>query len=81
MEINKTLEFVDIKVRLGEEVLELAWKPTWKKVKAELKTVVEKKWKKTYEQKESDIYRGLAEDGRCRVCGDFRETETVANSE
>ena len=59
METDKTLEFVENNVRLEGEVKELAWKPTWKKVKAELKKGVEKKRKETYEQKElqSDINR------------------------
>ena len=59
METDKTLAFVENKVRLEGEVLELEWKPTWKKVKAELKKGVEKKTKETYEQKElqSDLYR------------------------
>ena len=58
MEIYKTLEFVENSVRLEGGVLELEWKQTWKKVKAELKKGVEKKRKETYEQKElqSDIY-------------------------
>eukprot|EP00112_Aurelia_sp_Birch-Aquarium-sp1_P016079 Seg361.9 transcript_id=Seg361.9/GoldUCD/mRNA.D3Y31 product="hypothetical protein" protein_id=Seg361.9/GoldUCD/D3Y31 len=58
MEIDKTLEFVENNVSLEGEVLELEWKPTWKKVKAELKKGVEKKRKETYKQKElqSDIY-------------------------
>ena len=45
MEIDKTLVFVGNNVRLEGEVLELEWKPTWKKVKpkAELKKVAEKK--------------------------------------
>ena len=41
MEIDKTLEFVENSVRLEGEILELEWKPTWKKVKAELKKGVE----------------------------------------
>ena len=52
MEIDKTLEFVENSVRLEGEILELEWKPTWKKVKAELKKSVEKKRKDSYEQKE-----------------------------
>ena len=42
MEIDKTLTFIENNVRLEGEVLELEWKPTWKKVKAELKKGVEK---------------------------------------
>ena len=58
MEIDKILEFVENNVSLEGEVVELEWKPTWKKVKAELKKGVEKNRKETYEQKElqSDIY-------------------------
>ena len=58
MEIDKTLEFVEDSVRLEGEILEIEWKPTCKKVKAELKRSVEKKRKDSYEQKElqSDIY-------------------------
>ena len=54
MEIDKTLTFIENNVILEGEVLELEWKPTWKKVKAELKKRME-----TYEQKElqSDLYR------------------------
>ena len=52
MEIDKTLEFVENSVRLEGEILELEWKPTWKKVKAELKKGVEKKRQDSYEQKE-----------------------------
>ena len=56
MEIEKTLAFVENNVRL--EVLELGWKPTWKKVMAELKKGVEKKRMETYEQEglQSDLY-------------------------
>ena len=43
MEIYKTLEFVENSVRSEGKILELEWKPTWKKVKAELKRGVEKK--------------------------------------
>ena len=59
MEIDKTLEFVENSVRLEGEILELEWKPTWKKVKAELKKGVEKKRQDSYEQKElqSCMYR------------------------
>ena len=61
MEIDKTLTFIENNVILEEEVLELEWKPTWKKVKAELKKGVEKERMETYEQKElqlqSDLYR------------------------
>ena len=42
MEIDKTLTFIENNVILEGEVLELEWKPTWKKVKAELKNGVEK---------------------------------------
>ena len=42
-EADKTLEFVKNSVRLEGEILELEWKPTWKKVKAELKKGVEEK--------------------------------------
>ena len=51
MEIDKTLTFIENNVILEGEVLELEWKPTWKKVKAELKKGVEKKRMETYEQK------------------------------
>ena len=59
MEIDKTLTFIENNVILEGEVLELEWKPTWKKVKAELKKGVEKKRMETYEQKElqSDLCR------------------------
>ena len=59
MEIDKTLTFIENNVILEGEVLELEWKPTWKKVKAELKKGVEKKRMETYEQKElqNDLYR------------------------
>ena len=61
MEIDKTLTFIENNVILEGEVLELEWKPTWKKVKAELKKGVEKERMETYEQKElqlqSDLYR------------------------
>ena len=59
MEIDKTLEFVEDSVRLEGEILELEWKPTRKKVKAELKKGVEKKRQDSYEQKElqSCMYR------------------------
>ena len=59
MEIDKTLEFVENSVKLEGEILELEWKPTWKKVKAELKKGVEKKRQDSYEQKElqSCMYR------------------------
>ena len=59
MEIDKTLTFIENNVILEGEVLELEWKPTWKKVKAELKKGVEKKRMETYGQKElqSDLYR------------------------
>ena len=59
MEIDKTLTFIENNVILEGEVLELEWKPTWKKVKAELKKGVEKKRMETYKQKElqSDLYR------------------------
>ena len=33
MDIDKTLAFIENNVRLEGEVLELEWKPTWKKVK------------------------------------------------
>ena len=49
MDIDKILEFVENSIRLEEEILELEWKPTWKKVKAELKKGVEKKRKDSYE--------------------------------
>ena len=35
MEIDKILAFAENNVRLEGEVLELEWKPTWKKVEAE----------------------------------------------
>ena len=59
MEIDKILTFIENNVILEGEVLELECKPTWKKVKAELKKGVEKKRIQTYEQKElqSDLYR------------------------
>ena len=59
MEIDKTLAFEENNERLEDEILELGWKPTWKKVKAELKKGVEKKKMETYEQKElqSALYR------------------------
>ena len=50
IEIDKTLAFVENNVRLKGEILELGWKPTWKKMKAELKKGVEKRME-TYEQK------------------------------
>ena len=58
MEIDKILEFVENRVSLEGETLELEWKPQWKKVKAELKRGVEKKRKDSYKQKElqSDIF-------------------------
>ena len=59
MEIDKTLTFIENNVILEGEVLELEWKPTWKKIKAKLKKGVEKKKRmETYEQKElqSDLY-------------------------
>ena len=58
-EIDKTLTFIENNVILEGEVLELEWRPTWKKVKTELKKGVEKKIMETYEQKElqSDLYR------------------------
>ena len=43
IEIDNTLEFVENNVRLQVRVQELAWKPTWKKVKAELKTCGKKR--------------------------------------
>ena len=130
MEIDKTLEFVENSVKLEGEILELEWKPTWKKVKAELKKGVEKKRQDSYEQKELQscmyrrqeqechlwlkqrltprktasimtlieqmvetrgwkVARGLMENGRCRLCGEFNETvehlvagcKMIANSE
>ena len=59
MEIDKTLAFVENNVRLEGEVPEIEWKPTWRKVKVELKKSVEKKRMETYKQKElqSDLYR------------------------
>ena len=50
MEIDKTLEFVENNVRLEGEVLQLEWKPTLKKTKAELKKGVEQERKEAYEQ-------------------------------
>ena len=32
--VRHYIEFIEINVRLEGEVLELEWKPTWKKVKA-----------------------------------------------
>ena len=59
MEIDKTLTFIENNVIIEGEVLELEWKPTWKKMTAELKKGAEKKRIEIYEQKElqSDLYR------------------------